>query len=132
MSEFTKTMRDWRRMCNAFVKQYDNDCCKYCRLDHLKSCGAIWEIEEGTYGTIAEMVAAWAAENPEPQYPTWAEWLIERGLAEYKGMVFHEYREDGNYVTKFETVLSKAAYNPIPADIAEKLGLKPKGENGDA
>lgn len=127
MSEFTKTMQDWRRMCNAFVKQYDNDCCKYCKLDHLKSCGAIWEIEEGTYGNIAETVDAWAAENPGPVYPTWAEWMAEQRLAEYKGRVIHERRENGNYVTKVEAVLSKAAYKPIPADIAEKLGLKPKG-----
>ena len=112
MSDFVKTMRDWRRMCNAFVKQYNNDCCKYCRLDHLKSCGAIWEIEKGTYGNIDETVEAWAAENPEPQYPTWLQWLTEQGVISAGGQW-------------------NKAFDPIPADIAKKLGLKPKGGGND-
>lgn len=127
MSDFAKTMMDWKRLCDSMDKKYSDDCCKNCPL-HGFDCGGIFEMPENTdWRLLQEKVDAWAAENPEPQYPTWAEWLIERGLAEYKGMVFHEYREDGNYVTKFEAVLSKAAYNPIPADIAEKLGLKHKG-----
>jgi hypothetical protein len=115
VSDFVKTMRNWKRMCNAFVKQYDNDCCKYCRLDHLKSCGAIWEIEEGTYGNIAETVDAWAAENPEPVYPTFREWLIDIGVI--SDMYTHS------------VIADKIATTHIPADIAEKLGLKPKGGN---
>lgn len=118
MSEFEKTMRNWRRMCNAFVKQYDNDCCKYCPLDHLKSCGAIWEIEDGTYDNIEETVEAWAAKNPEPQYPTWAEWLMSIGVI---GGLFQNRAIDALGSLK----------QPIPADIAEKLGMKPKGGNGD-
>lgn len=118
VSEFVKTMRDWRRMCNAFVKQYDNDCCKYCPLDHYKSCGAIWEIEEDTHSNIAETVDAWAEENPGPQYPTWAEWLMSIGVI------------NGAHPHGAIDALGNLK-QPIPADIAEKLGLKPKGGNGD-
>lgn len=131
MSDFVKTMRNWRRMCNAFGDKHHDECCNFCPLGHLESCGRIWEIEEDTYGTIAETVDAWAAEHPEPVYPTWAEWLIEQRLTEIKGVVFSGHREDETLIAKIEGVLSKAAYEPIPADIAKKLGLKPKGGNGD-
>lgn len=135
MSDFVKTMRNWRRMCNAFVKQYNNDCCKYCPLDHLKSCGTIWEIENGTYGDLEEAVEAWAAEHPEPVYPTWAEWLEEMGLTRRSVIAaratnaFEPDPMPGIPGIPFITVLSLKASNPIPADIAEKLGLKPKGGN---
>lgn len=135
MSEFAKTMKEWRRMCNAFVKQYDNDCCKYCPLDHLKSCGAIWEIEEGTYGNIAETVDNWAADHPEPQYPTWTEWLEEMGLTRRSVTAARRILgTDSPQETAipFIVTLSVNASNPIPADIAEKLGLKPKGGENDA
>lgn len=124
-------------MCNAFVEQHGNDCCKYCPLDQLKSCGAIWEIEEGTYGTIAEMVDAWAAENPEPVYPTWAEWLEEMGLTRRSVSIARTANAvepdsmQGIPGLPFITLLSLKARSPIPADIAEKLGLKPKGGTGD-
>lgn len=49
-------------------------------------------------------VIAWAKEHPEPLYPTWGKWLAEYGI-----------------------VLADS----IPADIAEKLGLKPKEANGN-
>ena len=34
--------------------------------------------------TIEEHVMSWAAENPEPVYPTWREWLIKKGLIDFK------------------------------------------------
>ena len=58
----------------------------------------------------------WAAEHPELVYPTWFEWLSDMGLIVKNGDAyeFHFIR-----ATKY-----------IPADIAQKLGIKPK-ENGD-
>jgi hypothetical protein len=113
VSDFVKTMRDWRRMCDTFSKQYGAECRKYCPLNYLESCGAIWEVERGTYGKIAETVDAWAAENPEPQYPTWGEWFLSTRQVPTTA-------EGGNDFLK-------TLNSPIPANIAEKLGLKPKG-----
>lgn len=52
---------------------------------------------------------AWAAEHPEPVYPTWIDVLILYGVTDETGY---------NYLD--------SAYNHIPADIAEKLGIEPK------
>ncbi len=68
---------------------------------------------------LEEKVDAWAAENPEPLYPTWLDYLHTVGLVT-KTENCTPYGFDFTKVMK-----------PIPADIAEKLGLKPKGGNGD-
>ena len=58
------------------------------------------------------IIMDWAAGHPEPVYQTWGEWL-ERVIPHGNG----------------DTALTFAVYamrQPIPADIAEKLGLEPK------
>lgn len=117
MSDFVKTMRDWRRMCDTFIDQYGADCGKHCPLYYLETCGAIREVENGTYDNIAETVEAWAAENPEPVYPTFMEWLIDIGVLCSRPM--------------YSIIADKIATTHIPADIAEKLGLRPKGGEND-
>jgi len=58
---------------------------------------------------VEKIVMAWAAEHPEPVYPTWEEWLSDKyNLA---------YNDD------FRLAMSREY---IPADIAEKLGIEPK------
>ena len=52
--------------------------------------------------TLEELITNWE-EHPEPVYPTWFEWLCSIG------------------------VWNKAS-DPIPANIAQKLGIKPKEE----
>jgi hypothetical protein len=49
-------------------------------------------------------VMSWAAEHPKPVYPTWGTWLAE----------------------KFGYDLREIMYEPVPADIAQKLGIEPK------
>ena len=53
---------------------------------------------------VEEIVMKWAAENPEPVYPSWGTWLA----------------------AKFGYDLREIMYEPIPADIAQKLGIEPK------
>jgi len=62
---------------------------------------------------VEEAVMAWAAEHPEPVYPTWGEWLIAIGIL---------YRDDPRHAYS----ISIKANTQIPADIAEKLGIEPK------
>lgn len=59
-------------------------------------------------------VMDWAKEHPEPQYPTWLELMKREGLA-----IPCE-------TAKTVVGLSSMAYDQIPADIAERLGIKPK------
>ena len=114
MSDFAKTMRDWKRLCDSMDKKYSDDCCKNCPLCGF-GCGGIFEMPENTdWRLLQEKVYTWAAENPEPQYPTWAEWFLETNQVG---------RE--RHMNDWHSLL----HSPIPADIATKLGLKPKGGN---
>ena len=109
--EFVQTMKDWRRMCKAYTTD-DESCCKGCPVVdfHEHGCGAIFEMKDSTdWQRYADAIAAWAAEHPEPVYPTWEEWLSDQyNLA---------YNDD------FRLAMSR---EHIPADIAQKLGIEQK------
>lgn len=98
MPEFQDTMKQWRRICKA------HEHCISCPLrgcspdPYLRTDAEIATLE----GTIMRWAEEHPEENPEPVYPTLAEWLRSIGLAHHRMI------------------------DPIPADIAEKLGLEPK------
>ena len=104
MAEFSEVMKQLARMANACKGE-----CEKCPLDNSVLCTGPWCFG-GTEG-IAEaerIVMQWAAENPEPVYPTWAEWLDTLEVVV----------NGGNAV-----MMKPKMLNPIPADIAEKLGI---------
>ena len=118
MSDFVQTMKDWRRMCKA---QDDTICgaCSSCPMgDDGKSCTAVYEdeFEAVDFAHIEQTVMAWAAENPVKQYPTWIEWLHDNGII----LDARQHDEIEHWVLGLE------AMKPIPADMAEKLGIEPK------
>jgi hypothetical protein len=80
MSDFVQTMKDWRRMCKAFTTD-DDSCCYGCPVVdiHEHGCGAIFEMEDSTdWERYEGQIREWAAEHPEPVYPTWEKWLVCR------------------------------------------------------
>lgn len=108
MAEFVDVLRQFDRMCNAHagcincplyqnVYNFDDEC-------HI---GAFIRHPE----KIEQTVMQWAAEHPEPVYPTWGDWLIEQGVIEQR--------------TK-EFCIGPRVNELIPADIAQKLGIEPK------
>ena len=102
MADFAQTMKNWRRMCQHMEKMAGDRSCDICPLG---GCNAIYEDDGNTdYAEIEEKVATWAAEHKEPVYPTWGTWLSE----------------------KYDYDLREIMYTPIPADIAQKLGIEPK------
>jgi hypothetical protein len=74
--------------------------------DDGKSCMAVYEDEFETvdFAHIEQTVTEWAAEHPVV-YPTWGEWLQR---------IYNSMNYAGIFIT------------PIPADIAQKLGIEPK------
>ena len=107
--EFTEVFKNAQRMC----KYYEFECGN-CPLCCNNGCSLPpWKGKAGD--EIERRVMDWATEHPEPQYPTWWEWLADKGIvpAEVKASVAYELNKTG-------------LVNPIPTDIAEKLGLKPK------
>lgn len=114
MSDFVQTMKDWRRMCMAMEKLRPDDSCCGCSLEGC-GCPAIYEEDSShvDYADVEKNVTAWAAEHPEPQYPTWEEWLITQGVI----------KENPNGGVGWPM---PKLFEHIPADIAQKLGVKPK------
>ena len=61
----------------------------------------------------ADAIVKWAKENPEPVYPTWKEYFAML----YGSGLFGEPL----------AAIGKLCEESIPADIARKLGIEPKG-----
>lgn len=102
MADFVQTMKDWRRMCAGTN-------CSECEItDYCEGipCASIDKIQQ--------IVTAWAAEHPEPVYPTWIDYLSTVGLI---------IKTDNCTTCAFDFT---KAHVPIPVDIAEKLGIEPK------
>ena len=104
MAEFVEVTKQFNRLCGSTS-------CPECPLEgHCwwdRACSAPDEFEK--------LVMDWAKEHPEPEYPTWYEWLKEQGIL---------YTED-------LAPISDKGFEPIPADIVEKLGIKPKEAKHD-
>jgi hypothetical protein len=110
MADFVQTMKDWKRMCNAMGQEDEYSACEKCGLKAF-GCPAIYEKEcdSADWNHVEEVVTAWAAEHPEPVYPTWVEYFRKIGIAPEDQKAFHSW-----------------LMQPIPADIAQKLGIEPK------
>ena len=69
--------------------------------------------------SIEKTIMAWAAEHPEPVYPTWGDWFVNRGMLPEKW---------DNLTSAYMDVgcVPKLIHSPIPADLAQKLGIEPK------
>lgn len=114
MAEFQKVMREWKRMCKSRGNIPD---------DFVGAESALLFAFDRPE-EIERLVMEWAAEHPEPVYPTWAEWLLEIGGGEKKHIETGGY--SGNtWVTDYETFVV-ALDSTIPDNTARMLGVKPK------
>ena len=121
MAEFQKVMHEWKRMCAA------TSFCEVCPLKDEKCWATSPASMVGDSKSIESIIMAWASENPEPVYPTWAEWLNSTGLTKHDTGQFCVHTPNQySYEVKGVDILNEVAYKPIPADIAQKLGLQPK------
>lgn len=106
-SSFVQVMKDWRRMCKHYSDEsmkYGQACADMCPLGPNTACGDIGMATDMDIEVMAKEVSKWAAEHPEPVYPTWGEYL-------------HTLHNEPS---------SRELSRPIPADIAQRLGLQPK------
>ena len=138
MAEFQVVMKQAKRMCGQIAD------CNECPLDLPEGCRMQpyslphnWDVEE--FEKAADIVMDWAAQNPEPRYPTWNEWQEANfpegcnagGILPCRFVGKEEMeRITGNECNGF--FCRRCANTEISADIAEKLGIKPIGGNADA
>lgn len=128
MAEFAEVMRQAHRMCDA----YD---CDHCPLTCESVLCALASDKDLTYAVIKKFeskVMQWAKEHPEPQYPTWREWKNENFPDAPVGLTpcsFMSRERQAKIMGEEECVFLSCAdcvNTPIPADIAKKLGIRPK------
>ena len=122
MAEFKDIAREFNRMCHF----YDTPPCEGCPMGfhtiNRSDCMSRLFYNPEKY---EERVIKWAEKHPEPKYPTWTEWLSKQGFVELKAGQF--VKQTGNeyvYECKTVAILTDKAAVPIPADIAEKLGVE--------
>lgn len=124
MAEFAELMKQARRMCGSIS-------CDNCILPRSSDEMCIWEDAPArlTDEVIAEIEAKtlkWAAENPEFRFPTWREWQREHfrdAAIMMRPCVYISYTDA--HCRDCEDC-GDCVNQPIPAEIAEKLGIKPK------
>ena len=128
MAEFFEVMKQTRRMCasvscnNCILPRHSDEMCILEDAPVKLTDEEIAEIEAKTM--------KWAAENPEVRYPTWQEWN------DLNFPDSDDYNTPCGFMPKkkVEALMGKKCINlscsqciksPIPADIAEKLGIQP-------
>lgn len=115
MAEFSEVMTQFARLCDY----YSQNGCHGCPVDE-EGFNCACE-KQGCSKSSAEeleaIIMSWAAEHPEPVYPTWSEWLVQMGV--FPPMM-------STNPIKAMDAISSGVCKPIPADIAQKLGIEPK------
>lgn len=108
MAEFAEVIKQFKRMCWYYSRDKGQKSCPMCTSYPNCNIGQCRKIAFEKPAHFAATVMHWAAEHPEPVYPTWGEWLNAYGVV------------SDNFFSNAKML------DPIPADIAEKLGVKPK------
>ena len=116
MAEFQEVMRQRARMCKAFDAQ-----CHYCELEGVGCDVSVLEDLDRVERTIMD----WAAEHPEPRYPTWEEWY-KSNFPNVKHPVCPDFFSKD--ICDLYKSCDVCRAQPMPADIAQKLGIKPVAE----
>lgn len=122
MAEFAEIMRQARRLCAAHGGICNDS---NCPLDNGEACRLNIDLDGEDYNELERIIMDWAAEHPEPVYPSWKEaWNELFPQAKYipcpvlyfgVGACDHDDKFCVNCKSR-----------PIPAEIAEKLGIRPK------
>ena len=117
MAEFQEVMRQLNRLCKTV------ECGLTCPMEAMGCCGNIGNhcSEPLQAERIERTVMQWAAEHPKPVYPTWIKWLGEQGILNVTMLP----TDTGGGLEIYGEITGRA-YEHIPADIAQKLGIEPK------
>lgn len=112
MSEFQEVCKHLKRMC----ERYGNNCIK-CPLDDNDFCSlSAGDRTAETYKKAEEIIMSWAAEHPEPVYPTWWKYMCMIGVIP----------DELGDKTLGEITVYSLMNTHIQSDIAERLGIEPE------
>lgn len=122
MAEFTEVMRQVKRMCDATVSARCHECTLW--RPETESCSLYGDDDGVDYADMERRVMAWAAEHPVQRYPTWREWQERMFPYRDRNISPCEFDDSGRFNCKAKSC-GQCMDEPIPADIAEKLGIRP-------
>lgn len=111
MAEFQVVAKELERMCNTIHAVSGKCCTDECPLycEDLCYAQAMVHVHGDDACNLEKVVMSWAAENPEPVYPTIAKYLEQFGIT---------IRRDGTLQADFFK-----AHEPMSADMAKLLGI---------
>lgn len=108
MAEYGNVMKEFRRMCWHYRREFKCDGYPLGGTNISQCRRFAFDEPQEFEATVMQ----WVSEHPEPVYPSWSEWLKGLGLIEHFG-------------DRYGWGVSARIDEPIPADIAQKLGLQP-------
>lgn len=116
MAEFQEVMRQGKRMCER------RDACGSCPIFKAKiSCPVVCYENDRPLVNAERIIMEWAAEHPEPRYPTWEEWQKATFPEARNQICINHFAPPTN--CRLGCKLCRR--EPIPAEIAQKLGIQP-------
>lgn len=122
MAEFVEVMKQKARMCESY------HCCSDCGLHHERN-GTDMDCRDFITHKAKEaekIIAEWAAEHSEPKYPSWdVAWNQLFPDAQHPDAPCLKYMLPNNHPQMCGVHCHECSKRPIPADIAERLGIKP-------
>ena len=126
MAEFQEVVRQIKRMCTKQNHCYE---CPMRVITYAnggnKPLSCIAAVCDDEVERLEKIVMDWAAKHPEPRRPSWVEWQ-KTNFPDSGNFICPAVYMPKNYCEGNCDVCRK---KPIPADIAEKLGIKPMGES---
>lgn len=128
MAEFVEIMKQAHRLCGTTS-------CHRCPIVGEYGVCLINPTAQGDYLKAERYITDWANAHPEPQYPSWLEFQEATFPAHTRWICPMMFGVDCPSKSVTSVQMCTACRNhTIPAEIAEKLGIKPKimggNENG--
>lgn len=134
MAEFQEVMKQAKRMCKGYGPTCDG-CALYSEDGCLFQNDKTPDDKNLNFLADAEkIVMDWAEKHPEPRYPSWQEaWMQLFPESSNRASPCPQYFLSNSRVARLcaEMECNECRDTPIPADIAEKLGVKPIGGASD-
>lgn len=124
MAEFTEVMKQAKRMCAAHGGMCNS---LNCPLDNGEVCRLAADQDGEDYSDVERIIMDWVAEHPAPRYPSWQEWqnsMFPNRSRDIRPCEFDDIPRFNCHGIKCEECMNE----PIPADIAVKLGIRPMEE----
>lgn len=119
MAEFVEVMKQARRMCKSI------DDCADCPLTDLCYFDKYMKEYDGSLIQQEAVIMKWAAENPELRFPTWHEWANEQFPDADRSIRTCAFISKERANCMAQDTCNDCRNQPIPADIAQKLGIQP-------